>query len=93
MQEDSRNSPMNARYYSAPSHSVKELYQMYKNKHLYIKVEDISWLSLIEKLISSAIVCDKLRLKWIENTLGADKSNNHNLYGEKGLAGVDKLWR
>lgn len=64
MQDDSRNSPMNARCYSAPFCGIKEQHQKrYKNKHLSFQVQDTAWLSLIEKLISSAIVCDKLRLK------------------------------
>lgn len=47
--------------------------------------------SLIVKQISIAIVCDKLRLKWFEDTLRVDKSDNHSLYGWKDSTGVDKL--
>lgn len=58
MQTYYRNSHMNARCYSAPSYSIKELYLVYKNTHLYFKVQDIVSLSLIEKLIASTIVCE-----------------------------------
>lgn len=89
VQEDSWNSHMSARYYSTPSTASKKYTEHIKvtpftSEYRYCP-------SLIVKQISIAIVCDKLRLKWFEDTLRVDKSDNHNLYGWKGSTGVDEL--
>ena len=46
-----------------PLTASKNCTKCIKINTFYIKVQEIASLSLIEKLISSAIVCDKLRLK------------------------------
>lgn len=88
VQEDSWNSHMSADIIP-PSYSIKEIHWTYKVTPLLQSTGYCP--SLIVKQISIAIVCDKLRLKWFEDTLRVDKSDNHNLYGWKGSTGVDEL--
>lgn len=60
IQGDFINLSMNARYYSTLS-CIKGILQMCKKINTFISECRIQpWLSLIEKLIFSAIVCDKV---------------------------------